>query len=185
MPKLGMKEGLVFSNETRSTAAASVVVRAEEAEEGRYNTEFIDTRVSFEGKEYFTCLRLMCLTGTVLDTLVRALPVDMGPNVRTRNMPVDALMMQHMHRVLVEEIFPALQALAKQIGDIFGDGFYAHDVLVEKGTNRILLAEPGWKLHDFTFSKHFHSIRHLLPDNKLGDGIYQRHVADVLMQHLK
>ncbi len=184
MPKLDVQTGLVFSNEIRSSAANVVVINAEEALEGRYNTEFIDTRISYQCVEYYTCLRLMCLNGTLLDTLVRALPVEMGPNVRARNMPVDAAMMRFMQEHLVTRNLAALGDLARRVADILGDGFYAHDVLVERETNRILIAEPGWKIHDFTFSRHFHAIRHLLPDNKLLDGDYQRHVADVLVREL-
>ena len=78
MPSLELKAGKkIFSNaRVGSGEEVSIFDDIEKVDDGRYNTEFIDTRIQFEDSVYFTCIRLVCVGTHMLQVYVRARDID-------------------------------------------------------------------------------------------------------------
>ncbi len=143
----------VFSNRNSDSGAEVWLVPKGDALDGmRYNTKFIDTRISVNNREYYTTVRLMCIGGIVTHSFVRARSVDEGnPSVHAKDTPVEGRLMNALYEMIIEPNRRAFLDLARQIADALGPGFYSHDVLIEKTTQRVFLAESGFKFDDATY----------------------------------
>lgn len=166
MPRMVTRvEGRVFSNDVSASAAAvSVLEEGAALDAARYNTEFIDTRVEHGGKDYYSTVRVMCIGPSITHALVRARDAAQNSaGVHSRDTPADAPLINALYRRLVEPNRAELKAIARRIHGALGPGFYAHDVLVERGTDRILVCETGFKFDNAQYARLVGSIQHLLP----------------------
>lgn len=163
MPELH-HDGLMFSNLAQSCSAPVTVVEASDCDPTRYNTRFIDTTTEFRGKNYFTSLRIMAVGTEVATVFMRCRPVTDGPvSVHDKDTPLDADLLCFLHERLVGPQMPAIRNMAQKIGSKIGLGFYAHDVLPERGTGKLYLCETGLKFHDWTIRDHLEPIADRLP----------------------
>ncbi len=156
MPSLKMDEGKkIFSNARVGSAEnAFVVEKFEEIDDGRYNAEFIDTRVPFEDSVYFTCVRLVCIGTRTLQIYVRARDVEENdPSVHNKDTPKNSELLEHLYRNLVAPRLEQLHALGNRIGRALGPGFYAHDVLVDNKSGHLYMCETGFKFYDSSYAK--------------------------------
>lgn len=148
---------------TGSDQGVTVAMSIEEADPARYNVELIDTVVEIDGRRYVTVVRLMCVGRTLLGAFPRGRPVDEGMDARGKTTPLDAPMLTALHARIVEPNLGGFRELADQLGGVLGPGFFAHDVLVEAGTERILLAETNFKFMNKSTLDHLASIGADLP----------------------
>ena len=181
-------EGQVFSNAVASSGAEVRVVEAgARLDPDRYNTEFIDTRVGHGGQEYYSCLRLMCVNARVVAIHCRLRPTgDGSPSVHTRNTPRDPALIEALHADLVERNRPRLEALAGDLFAALSPGFLAHDVLVERGTGALLVAETGVKFHNGGLEDHLSEFAADLPSyGDLFGGRGHRKAARAFVEELR
>ncbi len=152
-----------FSNEIGGTSAEVRLV-SDALDPARYNTAFIDTRRDFRGAEYHTTIRLICVGSRPVAAWVRARPVDQGsPSVHSRDTPVDPDLIEHLHGVLVAGREAEFATLAERIAAALGPGFFAHDLLIDRETEEILVCETGLKLRDATYHDHLRPAAARIP----------------------
>ena len=155
----------VFSNAPIGTHAATAII-----EVGRpldvdcYNTCFIDTAHDYKGKSYYVALRALAVTGTLISAYVRLRPTDEAEaSVHASDTPKDPHLIAHFHELLVETNWPRLIKLCKQIGDVLGPGFYAHDILPSRETGELYVCETGFKFDDRPYREALFPISSDLP----------------------
>ncbi|RDC73451.1 hypothetical protein DLJ49_07775 [Rhodovulum sp. 12E13] len=166
MPRMvSAADAPVFSNAVAESAQpVQVVESGASLDPFRYNTEFIDTRIEYGGKDYYSTVRVMCIGAKITHAFVRARDAAQNDaSVHTKDTPVDARMINDLHERLVEATWDHLSDIARRVSDALGPGFYAHDVLVERESGRVLVCETGFKFDNKQYSGALEPIRHLLP----------------------
>jgi hypothetical protein len=166
MPSMRLTPGsVVFSNAVATTSApAWTVADPGDLDENRYNTEFIDTSVMFEGRRYFTTVRLLAVGRRIVHSFVGIRPADMTrPSVHGVTTPRNAALYNHAYQKLFLDRQDQMRALAVQLNKALGPGFYHHDLLVEADSDRIFLCETGYKFDAYAFSQHLAEIRDQTP----------------------
>lgn len=185
MPSLSPPEGAaIFSNAAASTSKPAWVVSDPDGlDETRYNTEFIDTTVTVDGKDYLTTLRLMAVGPTVVLPYVGIRRKDLKrPSVHGVSTPRDAALYNEVYQRLFLDREAELRALAVDLNRALGPGFYHHDLLIERGSGRILVCEVGYKFDPFAFSEHMAPVQDRIPSlQPLYDGRFARDAADAVL----
>ncbi len=155
----------VFSNAVADSGqTVQVVESGASLDPSRYNTEFIDTRIEYGGKDYYSTVRVMCIGAKITHAFVRARDAAQNdPSVHTKDTPVDARMINELHERLIGVTWDDLSDIARRVSDALGPGFYAHDVLVERGSGRVLVCETGFKFDNNQYARAVEPIHHLLP----------------------
>jgi len=141
--------------------------------------------VGFEGSEYFTTVRLLCIDDHVLHAFTRARDVEEGEaGVHSQDTPLNPALIEHLHAHCVEPNRPAFATIAKQLHAVLGHGFFVHDLLVETGTGSVMVCESGFKFDDKTYAKHIASIAADVPSQSplLPMGPFARRSARVFAQ---
>lgn len=166
MPSLA-PEGPVFSNLRQdSGGAVAVLDRIQEADSGRYNTEFVDTRVDYGGRTYHTCVRLLCVGARIVHGYVRARDVAEGSaSVHAADTPQEPALVEALQERLVVHRLPELADLAIGVAEAFGPGFYSHDVLVPNNGGPVRLCETGFKFNDMAYTKRLAPVASDLPSH--------------------
>ena len=161
MPQLdNLENRMVFSN-ARLGSEEGVTVHhgTDDLDGSRYNTEFVDTRIRFEGKVYFTSIRLMCIGSRLLQVYVRARDQnENNPSVSGGNTPRDKRLLVYLYSTLVTPRLGEFVSLAERIGTVLGPGFYAHDVLVDRESGELLVNETGFKFYCRTYSERMRGV---------------------------
>lgn len=167
MPSLE-PDGLVFSNDRQdSGAAVAVLERLAEADAGRYNTAFVDTRVAHEGRTYYTSVRLVCVGARILHGYVRARDAAEGsPSVHAADTPVDPGLIEMLQERQVTRRMPELADIAARVAEAFGPGFYAHDLLVPTDGGPAQLCETGYKFNDRTYARRLAPVAERVPSHR-------------------
>ena len=185
MPSLAPHKGTpVFSNAAASTSKPAWLVSDPEAlDETRYNTEFIDTTVTVNGKDYLTTLRLMAVGPRVVLPYVGIRSKDLRrPSVHGVSTPRDAELNNKVFQILFLDREAELRALAVQLHQALGPGFYHHDLLIERGSGRILVCEVGYKFDPYAFSEHMTPVKDQVPSlQPLYDGRFARDASDAVL----
>jgi hypothetical protein len=157
----------VFSNDNCSTDAAVCVVDAEcDLNQERYNTEFIDTTHLYEGRYYYVFLRAMCVGRSCASIYVSARPIDDGsPSVRERLSPIDAGLLNDLHRRIVVPRKARIDEICRAIGARLGPAFYSHDLLPSNSTQDIYVCETGFKFDDVAIRSRLAPLADDIPFN--------------------
>lgn len=166
MPSMRLAPGAtVFSNAVATTSApAWTVSDPDHLDPSRYNTEFVDTTVTFDGNRYFTTVRLLAVGRHIVHGFVGIRPADLTrPSVHGVTTPRNAPLYNHVYQTLYLDREDQLRALAVQLNEALGPGFYHHDLLVEAGSDRIYLCETGYKFDAYAFSRHLAPIKDQTP----------------------
>ena len=161
MPKYGTSHhGRIFSqSRTGYSSAAKLVYEGNQASSDRYNTEYIDTIVQYDGKDYYTCIRIMCIGTRLIKVLVLARDCkEHNPEVRDLNTPQDRSLLQYLYKQMAVPTLGQLVSLGERIGILFGPGFYAHDVLVDNRSGLAYLCETELKFYPRAFMKRFRGM---------------------------
>lgn len=119
-------------------------------ERGKHNVEFIDTRFSAGGNEYFTSLRAMAVGDECLACFVRAKRADAeSPSVHNSDTPIVSSVLNELHAQLVVPRWSAIRDLCKRAGKALGFGMFAYDLLVSRDTGEVYVCEVNIKLDEF------------------------------------
>jgi len=167
----------VFSNEKQASHAPVVVVNpGERLLPNRYDTEWIDTIHDFMSKRYYVVLRAMCVGPHCLSIFVRARPVvQRDASVHNTDTPLDAALLNFLYEQVVVPRSVAIASLCAGVAGALGLGFYAHDILPERSTGRVLLCETNFKFYDDLYRQHIWPLRdQLINDDYLSDDFPQR-----------
>lgn len=172
---IGEDAGTVFSNSVIGSGKR-VIVTSDRTKlpEGRYNTAFIDTRVDFGGKTWYTMFRIQAVGGLVHHAYVRARDTaERAPSVHSKDTPANAGLIEHLYDILVAPRRAEIHAHAKKMGDILGPGFYAHDMVVCRETGKMYMVEAGFKFNDSPYAAYLESVHEDTPSNRIFyDGTY-------------
>ncbi len=126
----------------------------------RYNTAFVDTRFSFAGNDYYVALRAMCVGGSCVSIIPRARPVsDRDPSVHTTDTPHDAALLNALNTEIIQPRRKAILDLCHRIGEVFGLGFYAHDILPARASEELFVCESGFKFDDGNIRRHLEPLK--------------------------
>mgnify|MGYP006276458375 FL=1 len=157
--------GAVFSNAlSESGAPVQVLERGAALDPARYNTELIDTRFEIAGRTCHVGIRLVCVDRHVV--MAKALGRDVregSPSVHAYDAPLDAALIEALHARFVVPNTARFADLARRIAEALGPGFWAHDLLVERGSERLLLCETGFKFDTRMYWEHVAPILDDLP----------------------
>jgi hypothetical protein len=167
----------VLSNERQATHAPVVVINpGDRLIPNRYNAELIDTRHEFSGKRYYVALRAMCVGRRCLSIFIRARSVEQrDPSVHSTDTPVNAALLNFLYERIVVPRSAAISSLCVGIAEALGLGFYSHDILPERSTERVLLCETGFKFYDNLYREHVWPLRgQLINDDYLSDDFPHR-----------
>lgn len=179
------KDAPVFSNELDSTAASSFVTTADQAnDESRFNAQFLDTRMPYKGREYYTTMRLMCINDQITHTMMRARDAAEGnASVHSANTPQDVDLINQLWQTTLEKYETQFRQIARQVFEAFGDGFYAHDTLIDHATQTAYICETGYKFNDRAYQRHVDAFKHRLPGMKghLSPGMSAQSAAPIFL----
>lgn len=153
MPSVLIHRDKIFSNAFQDSGGPVALLNLDAGlDKTRFNTSFVDTRVMFGGKWFYTTVRLLCVGREIVHAYVRAKDAEPGaPSVHARDTPLDAELIEHLQLGLVSRRMTELRALARLLGDALGPGFYAHDLLIETKTSKIFVCESGFKFDDKSY----------------------------------
>ena len=189
MPSLRIDEGKkIFSNARVGTGEnVFVLEKLQDVDDGRYNAEFIDTRIPFENSVYFTCVRLVCIGTRTLQIYVRARDVEENnPSVHSKDTPKNPELLEPLYGNLVAPRLEQLHALGRCIGSVLGPGFYGHDVLVDNNSGHLFMCEAGFKFYDHTYSNRMmnvisdRNLQHTILDQETYAGVRRFRIRGVL-----
>ena len=161
MPSLRPDAGKKIFSNTRFGSHDKVLLyeSIDNADNERYNTEFIDTTVDFRDKTYYTSIRLNCIGAHIAQINVRASDKANGnPSVTGVDTPLDRTLLEYFHSFLVAPRLLEFISLAKQIESVLGPGFYTHDTLVERDSGQIYLSETGFKFYSEPYANHIMDV---------------------------
>ena len=177
----------VFSNEKQATHAPIVVINpGDRLLPNRYNTEWIDTIHDFRGKRYYVVLRAMCVGHHCLSIFVRARPVEQrDPSVHNTDTPMDAALLNFLYEQIVVPRSAAIASLSAGVAGALGLGFYAHDILPERSTGRVLLCETNFKFDDDLYRQHIWPLRGQLINNDYLSDDFPRRSAECFAAELR
>jgi hypothetical protein len=177
----------VLSNEKQATHAPVMVINpGEHLLPNRYNTEWIDTVHDFKGKRYYVVLRAMCVGHHCLSIFVRARPLEQrDPSVHNTDTPMDAALLNFLYEQIVVPRSAAIASLSAGVAGALGLGFYAHDILPERSTGRVLLCETNFKFDDDLYRQHIWPLRGQLINNDYLSDDFPRRSAECFAAELR
>lgn len=143
------RAGRIFSN-TMIGSGDKIIVSDDlhSLEEGRFNTEFIDTVHSVFGRNYYVSLRAMCVGKYCVNIYVRARPEDDGDaSVHTGDTPTDPRVLNALYAMIVLPNQAKIAEICLKIGGVLGLGFYSHDILPTRA-GELFVCETGFKFDD-------------------------------------
>ena len=189
MPSLDLDGKRIFSNARFGAKSETYVADSmHDVDRDRYNTELIDTRVKYEGRCYHTCVRLMCIGPYMLQACVRARPTEENnPSVHTADTPADPGLLNYLYDSQVKTRMEELSGLACGIASALGEGFYAHDVLIDGASGRIFLSETNFKFFNYAYWRRVDAIaERLRPEARLMDErTYSAYAACVFLMYCR
>lgn len=159
----------IFSNERRESKARILMLRkGDELDESRYNTEYVDTRRTYGGTSYLTAIRMLCVGRELVHAFAQASPESEGGySARGKLMPFDAGFLKAIHDDLIGRRRAEIVDLAARLGEALGPGFFSHDVVVDRETDRLLVCESGFKFDHGDFREAWHAIAAHMADCEL------------------
>ncbi len=165
----------VFSNAEMGSGKRVIVSKVgENLSDQRYNTEFIDTRISFGGKTWYTMFRIQAVGGYIHHAYVRARDVaERSPSVHSKDTPANAALIEYLYDKLIAPRRAEIAQHTRLLGEILGPGFYAHDMVVCQSTGRLYMVESGFKFNDSPYAAYVEAAQDDTPSNRIFyDGTY-------------
>lgn len=123
-------------------------------------TRFIDTRVEFGKKCYFTVIRVLAIGKCFMSAVVFARDAAANSaSVHALDTPLDTVLLDFLQQKLVDEREGELTELCEKVGQVLGNGFWHIDILVDNSTNQMYVCEVGIKFHNMSFFAHIHRLK--------------------------
>lgn len=177
-------DATVFSNAAiGSGRRTAVVAEGRDLDPGRYNTRFIDTRLSFEGTTYHTMFRIQAVGRKVLHAYPRARDVNQrSASVHSKDTPANGPLIEFLFQTLIEPRREEIERHALALGEILGPGFYAHDMVVCNTTGALYMVETGFKFNDTPYATYLEPDAGRMPSNRIFyTGEYPVRAADLFL----
>lgn len=189
MPKISDGSGDSFIRARVGTALPTAFIPAAENvvtvdEEKEIANRFVDTVVPYGDEEFYTTVRLLCINEQIVHAYVRARNCREGnPSVHASDTPLDPELIEFLQRTLVVPNWEKFSVIAERIHGALGNGFFAHDVLLERNSGKIFLCETGFKFDDYSYWVHLNAVRNLVKSHAIffPPEDYARHAAGVFV----
>jgi hypothetical protein len=177
----------VFSNLNMDTHAPTYVVAPRlPLDPTRYNTQWIDARHEYKGRNYYVMLRAMAVGRRCLSVFVRCRPVEQGDaSVHSADTPIDADLLNFFYTTIVIPQMSAIESLCEKIANVLGLGFFSHDILPERETGRLLVCETGFKFNDYLYRTNLMQLAGQLAADEFLSDRFPAHSAELFAGELK
>lgn len=127
----------------------------------KYNTKFIKSVFKFKGENYYFCPRALCIGGKINEIYLRFRhSSDKNACVHGKQTPMIADLHNSCYDQLIKPNLSQLQDICDKLGECMGLGFYAHDFLLETGSNLFYLCESSFKFDNKVWKMMNKSIIH-------------------------
>ncbi len=154
----GTRRVFVNSNTSPGTQA-HIAADAEAFSSADYNTEFIDTRVTWQRRPYFVSLRAMAAGRRLVGITLRTVPADSGKvAARAATTPADPDLLNHLYAAYMPWTGQIMDVV-RRLGEVLGPGLYHHDLLPEPASQKIYVCESGFKIQNVAAGWRFDGIR--------------------------
>lgn len=131
-------------------------------------TEFIDTRVSYCDREFFTTVRLLCVNNKIVHAFPRCRDAAEGnASVHAVDTPLNPALIEFLDSELIQKNMERFSNITRSLHDVLGHGFYAHDLLIERDTADIFVCESGFKFDAFGYWSHLSEIKDEIPSQAI------------------
>jgi len=177
---------LVFQNKVYDNhgRGSRLVVQGEIIDSTKYNTEFIDTIFNYKNQKYYSNIRLTCAGKEISNIVVRLRDVNEGnPTIHNSTMCADCGLINQYYNSRVIPILEHLKITAEKIYEIFGLGFYVHDIIIDQGGNHFV-TESGFKIGNPGYANHIRPVKEKVNPEILtdGDAIVKRQILTFINQ---
>lgn len=174
----------VFQNApSASQHPVSLILPGEPLNPHMYNTEFIDTRYRFDDETYFCSIRALCVGGIPSSLFLRFRNVkEQNFSVHTKNTPLLPELINHYYYRKLLPVSGTLFEMCRKVGEVFGLGFYVHDMALCARTNQLYFLESGLKFHENTWADHLQGIADKLVLNCSGPVIVIKMIYEFIRQ---
>lgn len=133
-------------------------------DERRIFTDFVDTRIEYDGRLFYTTVRIVCIDGTILHSYPRARDAkEENPSVHAKDTPLEPALVEYLNDVLVVPNAEAFEGIARNLHHVLGHGFFAHDLVIDNVSGEIFVCEGGFKFDDPSYWRHMKRISSDLP----------------------
>ncbi len=148
---------LVFVNQV-TDSGKTVEVISNDLNPSKYNTEFIDTTFMYNGTEYWTAIRTMCVGQMINEVYVCLREKDMTDPYRSASVhacdsPTFPEIHSEFYRQRVRPIIGEVEKVCQKIGVLLGLGFYSHDMIIDK-VGGLFVCESGFKIDSPKWKKY-------------------------------
>lgn len=146
MPKMIDDEcgSMLFINDNEGSGSKTKISTVPEPL--KYNTKFIKSVFKFNGENYYFCPRALCVSGKINEIYLRFRhSSDKNACVHGKQTPMIADLHNNCYDQLIKPNLHQLQNICNKLGEYMGLGFYAHDFLLENGSNLFYLSETSFK----------------------------------------
>lgn len=159
----------VFSNAVIGSGRRTRVIASPVALDAeRYNCEYIDTRLEFEGTTYYTMFRIQAIGRQVLHAYPRARDTkDRSASVHSKDTPANGPLIEFLFATLIEPRRDLIAAHTEAMGRILGPGFYAHDMIVSNSTGKLYMVESNLKFNDTPYANYLIADAERMPSNRM------------------
>lgn len=159
----------VFSNASIGSGRRTTVVdQGTDLDSARYNTRYIDTRLTFEGTTYHTMFRIQAVGRLVQHAYPRARDVREGSaSVHSKDTPANGPLIEFLFQTLIEPRRDEIERHTRALGEILGPGFYAHDMVVCAATGALYMVETGFKFNDTPYATYLQPDADRMPSNRI------------------
>lgn len=174
-----------FSNSAEGSGKRIIVTDTPETlDPNRYNTAFIDTRVPFEGRSYYTMFRIQAITRKVLHAYVRARDTsEKAASVHSKDTPANAGLIEMLYDLQIRPRLDEIATFTDRIGRLLGPGSYACDMVVCSTTGQMFMVEAGFKFNDSPYAAYLESVADQTPCNAIFyGGEYAVRAADLFLE---
>ena len=174
----------VFSNAAIGSGRRTAVVPdGTSLDAERYNTRYIDTRLTFEGTTYHTMFRIQAVGRQVQHAYPRARDVkEKSASVHSKDTPANGPLIEFLFQTLIEPRREEIAQHTMALGEILGPGFYAHDMVVCNTTGALYMVETGFKFNDTPYATYLEPDADRMPSNRIFyTGEYALRAADLFL----
>lgn len=161
--------GKVFSNHLSGSGKRVIVSSATDSLlDDRYNTDFVDTRIDYGGKTWYTMFRIQAVGQNVHHAYVRARDVaERAPSVHSKDTPANAGLIEYIYDKLIAPRRGDIAEHTRKMGELLGPGFYAHDMIVCRESGKMFMVESGFKFNDSPYANYISSVQDDMPSNRI------------------
>jgi len=177
---------IIFQNEIIGTQTKSFIIKYSDhinLDNTKYNTKYINTLYKHKQNYYYCSIRLMCVGGDLIQILLRFRDVkEKNSNVHSKNTPLISSLINSYYEEIILPNYGHLKLLSQQIGQLFGLGFYMHDIGFSNEDKKFYVFESGMKMSDMRYFEHIKPIQKHLKYFNSPDQFHKKQVTSFISQ---